>query len=230
MSIVAGIDYKVELFDGGTWKMFVCARDANMNVGTDEIETTCPGSGNWRTFEPTVNSATLGFSGLTALNVTGFITFPELQALEFAKTIVPFRVIATSQDASTYTREFSGFITNSTDTASFDGVASFQLSVRVTGKITQVFTPPSPTTGIVYRYPAMGSTAPPTTGAYTWSTGLTGKVLLNVVKDGRGSSNIITSGTPVGNEVLYDTTTGDLTWAFPFEENETPPYMEYQNA
>jgi hypothetical protein len=82
----------------------------------------------------------------------------------------------------------------------------------------------------VYRYPAAGDTAPATPGAYTWSTGLTGKDILSIVKDGRGQSDIILSGTPVGNEALYDTTTGDITFAVPFEDVETQPYVLYQNS
>ena len=75
----------------------------------------------------------------------------------------------------------------------------------------------------------MGDTAPATPGAYTWVTGLTGKQILSIVKDGRGQSDIILSGTPVGNEALYDSATGDITFAIPFEDVETQPYVLYQN-
>jgi hypothetical protein len=43
-----------------------------------------------------------------------------------------------------------------------------------------------------------------------------------------GNNDIITSGTPVGKEVLYDSATGDFTWAVPFD-GETF-FILYQNV
>lgn len=231
MSLVKGEKYEVEIFDGGVWKRFVCARDANMNIETELIETTVTGSGNFRTYEPSVHSATAGFSGITALNVPGFVTLPELQSWQLAKTKLLFRLTNTSINNDVYVRQFRAFITNSTDTGGFDGIATFQLSTRVTGTISQIFTPPSPTSGKVYRYPAMGETDPPATGSTSWTiSGLGGKDILSFVKDGRGQSDIILSGTPVDNQVLYETVGADgvFTSAVPYED-ATPPYLLYQN-
>ena len=230
MSKVLGEDMVFYLYDDGQWKPYMCARGGNMSIDTELIETTVTGSGNYRTFKPTVHSFGATVDGIVSLNEATGLTLPDLQALQLAKTKILCRFTQTSRDGDVYTKEAYFYIVNSTDTGSFDGIATFSIALKGTGSITQVFTPPSPTTGIVYRYPAMGDTAPPTTGAYTWETGLIGKNILNVVKDGRGSSDIILSGTPVGNEVLYDSTTGDFTWALPFEEGETAPYIEYQNV
>ncbi len=230
MSLVAGEDFVFFIYTGGTWKEYVCARSGNMSINTDTIETTVTGSGNYKTYEATVHSFTAQIDGVISLNVSGKLSIADLQALQLAKTKLLCRFVQTSQDADTYTKEAYFFITNSTDTGSFDGISTFTLSLIGTGGITTVFTPPSPTTAEVYRYPAAGDTAPATPGAYTWSTGLTGKTILSIVKDGRGQSDIILSGTPVGNEALYDTTTGDVTFAIPFEDVETAPYMIYQNT
>lgn len=231
MSLVAGKDYVFYIFDT-TWKPYMCARSGNMSVETETIETTVTGSGNWRTFKPTVHSFTASLDGVISLNEASGLTLADLQALQFAKTKLLCRFTQTSQAGDVYTKEAYFYITNSTDTGSFDGIATFSISLKGTGSITQIFTPPSPTTGKMYRYPAMGSTAPATTGAYTWlATGLGNKDIINVVKDGRGQSDIILSGTPVGNEVKYETVGSDglFTWAVPFEDGETPPYVEYQN-
>lgn len=230
MSLVRGENFVFWALDAGQYKTFACARSGNMSIDTDVIETTGPGTGNFRTFEATVHSFSVSLDGVVSLNESGMLTLPDLQALQLAKTKIYCRYMHTSEDSDVYRKEFWAIITNSTDTGSFDGIATFSISLKGTGAITQIFTPPSPTTGQMYRYPAMGNTAPPTTGAYTWSTGLTDKTIINVVKDGRGSSNIILTGTPVGNEVLYDSITGDFTWAVPFEDGETPPYIEYQNS
>lgn len=230
MSLVAGKNFIFYIFDGGTWKEYVCARSGNMSISTDTIETTVAGSGNYKTYEPTVHSFTASIDGVISLNVSGSLSLADLQAMQLAKTKLLCRFIQTSQDGDTYIKEAYFFITNSTETGGFDGVATFSLSLIGTGSITIILTPPSPTTGEVYRYPAAGDTAPATPGSYTWSTGLTGKTIISIVKDGRGQSDIILTGTPVGNEALYDTTTGDITFAIPFEEVETAPYMIYQNT
>lgn len=232
MSLVRGENFIFYIFST-SWKAYVCARSGNMSIDTETVETTVTGSGNYKSFEPTVHSFTASIEGIISLNVGGSLSLPELQALQLAKTKLLCRFTQTSEAGDVYTKECYFYITNSTDTGSFDGIATFQLSLRGTGSITTVFTPPPPTTGIVYRYPAAGSTAPPTTGSLSWiATGLASKNILNVVKDGRGSSNIILSGTPVGNEVKYETNGSDgvFTWAFPFEDGETPPYIEYQNT
>lgn len=232
MSLVAGEKYEVEIYDGSVWKTFVCRRDANFNVQTEMIETSVTGSGNRKTFKPTVSSATVGMSGLTALNVPGFVTLPELISLQLANTKILFRLLNTAIDLTVYIRQFYAYITNIADTGSFDGVSSFQLSAQVTGNITQIFTPPTPITAGDMRYPEQGDTAPATTGSFSWDLpGLTpsNTKLTNVEKDGRGSNNIILSGTPVGNEVLFEANGSDglLTWAVPFEDGETPPYITY---
>ena len=229
MSIVRGDNFVFFIFTAGIWQPYACARSGNMNIETELIETTGTGTGDYKTFEPAVHSFTVGIDGVISLNEASMVTLADLQALQLAKTKIYFRLTQTSVAGDIYTKEFYGYITNSTDTGSFDGIATFSVSIRGTGAINQIFTPPSPTTGTVIRYPAMGDTAPATPGAYTWATGLTGKQILSIVKDGRGQSDIILSGTPVGNEALYDSATGDITFAIPFEDGETPPYVEYQN-
>lgn len=56
---------------------------------------------------------------------------------------------------------------------------------------------------------------------------LQNKNLFEAVKDGVGSSKIITSGSPVDKQVLFNTLTGSVTWAIPFEPGEES-YVLYQ--
>jgi len=228
MSLVAGENYIFYIYDGGTWKQYVCARSGNMSINTETIETTVTGSGNYKTFKPTVHSYSAQIDGVISLNVSGSLTIADLQALQLAKTRLLCRFTQTSQAGDIYTKEAYFYITNSTDTGSFDGIATFNLSLLGTGSITQIFTPPSPTTGTVYRYPEVGTTAPVSSGTYTISLPtLAGKSILGVWKDGVGNNDIITSGTPIDKEVLYDTATGDFTWAIPFDGESY--FILYQN-
>jgi predicted secreted protein len=228
MSLVKGENYIFYIYDGGTWKQYVCARSGNMSINTETIETTVTGSGNYKTFKPTVHSFSAQIEGVISLNVSGSLSIADLQALQLAKTRLLCRFIQTSEAGDIYRKEAYFYITNSTDTGSFDGIATFNLSLIGTGSITQVFTPPSPTTGTVYRYPAVGSTAPVSSGTYTISLpSLAGKSILGVWRDGVGNNDIITSGTPIDKEVLYDTAIGDFTWAIPFDGESY--FILYQN-
>ena len=230
MSLVRGENFILFILDGGQYKSLACARSANQSITTEMLETSVTGSGNFKTFEPTFHSSEIGFEGIIALNESNMLTLPDLQAFQLAKTKVYVRFMETANDGTVYRKEFFAFITNSTDTGSFDGIATFNITMTVTGAITQIFTPPSPTTGIVYRYPAMGDTAPVADGTYTVEVeGLADKQILHVSKDGLGNNDIILSGTPVGKEVLYETsgTKGLFTWAIPFEGENW--YCLYQN-
>lgn len=235
-NLVKGSDCYVVLYDGA-WKPYACARSNDNTVNTDVLETSVTGSGNWRTFEATAHSFDINLDGLVALNESGSLTLPELRALQFAKQKIYTRKVYVSVSGSTYTEECYVIITSSTETDSFDGVATFKVGLKGTGKITQIFTPPTPITQGDMRYPTQGNTAPATTGSYSWSLpGLTptNTEITNVVKDGRGSNNIILSGTPVNNEVLFEedpVSPGDglLTWSVNFEDGETPPYITYKN-
>jgi len=230
MSLVRGDNFVFYINDGGIWKLYVCARSGNMNIVTDTIETTVTGSGNYKTFEATVHSFTATIDGVISLNVSGSITIADLQALQLAKIKLLCRFIQTSQAGDIYTKEAYFYITNSTDTSSFDGIATFSISLQGTGSITQIFTPPPPTTGEVFRYPAMGSTAPVAAGTVSITVaGLGNKTILGVYKDGIGNNDIILSGTPVDKEVLYETSGSDgvFTWAIPFDGENW--YCNYQN-
>lgn len=228
MSLVKGENWVGYCYDGGQWKHYVCARSGNMNINTDTIETTGPGAGNFRTFEPTVHDLGAQIDGIVSLNESGVLTLADLQALQLAKTRMLWRFTQTSEAGDIYTKQAYFFITSSTDTGSFDGIATFQISLKGTGPITLIFTPPSPTSGIVYRYPAAGSTAPATPGEVTISIpSLANKNILGVWKDGVGNNDIILSGTPVGKEVLYETN-GDFTWAIPFDGESF--FILYQNT
>lgn len=230
MSLVPGEQYVIYIYSGGIWTPYACVRSGSMSIETDTIETTVSGSGNYRTFEPTVHGFSASFDGVISANVSGSLVLSDLQALQLAKTKLLMRFIQTSVANDIYIKQAYFYITGSTDTGSFDGIATFQISLKGTGAITQIYTPPPTTTGIVYRYPAMGSTAPVASGTYSVTvTGLGTKNILGVWKDGVGNNDIILTGTPVGKEVLYETSGSDgvFTWAIPFDGESW--FCQYQN-
>ncbi len=233
MSLVAGKDFTFYVFDAGIWKPYCCARSGSVSIDTSTIETTGPGTGDYKTFEPEVHGFTASIDGVISLNISGQLTWPELQAKQLAKTKLLCRFTEISQAGDIYTKECYFYITNSTDTGSFDGVSTFQVSLQGTGGITLIFVPPTPIIqGKVYRYPAAGSTAPVTAGATVITVpGLGTKNILSVWKDGIGNNDIILAGTPVNKEVKYTTSGADgvFEWAIPFESGENW-YVLYQGV
>lgn len=235
MSLVAGKDWVLNVQNGGIWKPYACARSGNFSLNTSMIETTGPGDGDYMSFKPAVHDFTAQIDGVCSLNESSNLTEADLLQLQLAKTKILCRFLQTSQDGNTYLKQAYFYLQSYTDTGSFDGVATFSISLRGTGLLTITFTPPTPPTPGDMRYPEQGSTAPATPGSYTWSLpGLipTNTNLTSVVKDGRGQSDIILTGTPVGNEVLFEEDpsspgNGLLTFAVPFEDIETPPYITY---
>lgn len=223
--IVAGQDFVIYIFDGGVWKLYVCATSGELNVSTDMIETSIAGNGLWASFIPSKNSFTLTLSGVVSLNVVEALTLPELRQIQVAQKPLLTRFQRTDVSGNVYTDEFTFFITNSTDSGSFDGVNIFNISGQGTGPITQIFTPTVPVpigAGLVYRY---DYTATANETGFT-DSGLIGKTILEVNTDGVGNQ-VIFSGTPVGSEVKYISSTGQFIWAIPMEPGEGI-YILYQ--
>lgn len=229
--LVAGENFIFHIYNGGVWKPYYCARSGNISVNTETIETSTTGAGVWRTYETTVNSFSGQIDGVMSVDTTTSIQWSELRTLQFAQTKLLCRFTATSGAGDLYIEEAYFIITNSVATGSFDGVATFSVSLQGTGAITQVYTPPTPNpTGTVYRYPAAGATAPVTPGeSVVTIAGLGSKTILSVFKDGIGNNDIILTGTPVDKEVLYETSgsNGIFTWAQAFDGENF--YILYQN-
>lgn len=229
--LVAGENFIFHIYNGGVWKPYYCARSGNISVNTETIETSTTGAGVWRTYETTANSFSGQIDGVMSVDTTTSIQWSELRTLQFAQTKLLCRFTATSGAGDLYIEEAYFIITNSVATGSFDGVATFSVSLQGTGAITQVYTPPTPNpTGTVYRYPAAGATAPVTPGeSVVTIAGLGSKTILSVFKDGIGNNDIILTGTPVDKEVLYQTSgsNGIFTWAQAFDGENF--YILYQN-
>ena len=227
---VKGDNVVVYIFDGGIWKLYVCATSAELNVATEFIETSVSGSGLWATYAPTKNSFTLTLSGVVSLNETGSLSLPDLRQKQVAQETLLMRFQRTDESGNVYTGvyadELSFFITNSTDSGSFDGMNIFTIAGQGTGALTQIFTPVVPVpigAGLVYRYEfttAVNDTS-------LTDSVLIGKIILEFNMDGLGAGKIIGSCTPVGTEVKYISSTGQFIWAIPSEAGEEG-YILYQ--
>jgi len=231
MSKVRGDNWIFYAFRGGFWLPYACARSGNINISTDFLETTGPSDGNYATFLPAGHSFNAQIDGIMALDVANNLTAADLLLIQLNREKILCRFTQTAENGDVFTKEAYFYIENYTDTGSFDGVATFSISLKGTGLLTVTFTPVTPIAGQVYRYPAPGSTAPLTPGATSVTVpGLGNKYMLGIFIDGQANNDIITSGTPVNQEVLYETSGSDgvFTWPYPFEPG-TSWYCNYQD-
>ncbi len=224
MALIQGKNVVLEWYDNGAWRLYSCARTCTLNVQTSTIETSVTGSGTWKSFEPQVNSFSGTADGLINLDDPGVLTLPDLRQRQIAMIKMRIRFARTDEANNVYTDEGTVIITGSSDTGPYDGVATFSIEFQGTGALVQLFTPTLQIPPIVKRYEYTG------VGAETGFTDplLIGKDIIEANKDGQGNSKLIFTGSPVGKQMLYNTLTGQFTWAIPFEPGEED-YILYQD-
>lgn len=217
MAKVLGDNAVLFFYDSGVWKLYACDRTVTLDVQTEVIETSVSGSGDWATFKPTKNSGTAQMDGVVSLNEVNKLTLPDLRQKQYTFTELLMRFQYTATDGTVYTEQGTFIITGSNSVGSYNSVSVFTIQLKLTGPLTQVFTPTVTnltTKDMRYEYTAAG-------GEFGFTNGtLAGKYILVVGRDGIGNSKIILSGTPVNKEVLYTTGPGSFAWATPLEPGE----------
>lgn len=224
MGLVSGKNVVVKIYDNGGWRLYACAISCTLNVSTSTVETSTTGSGAWATFEPQKLSFSGVIDGLLNLDEPGQLTLADLRAKQIAFTKLLINFERTDIDGNTYTDQGTFIITGSSDSGNYNDAASFSIDIQGTGVLTQIFTPTPLLLSAVNRYQGTAAGGETTINI----PALAGVDILDVHKDGVGNCLIITSGVPASKEVLYDVSTGDFTWAVPFDPAETY-YILYQS-
>lgn len=221
-SLVIGSNVVVKIYDNGVWKLYGCARNCSLQVSTDIIETSTSGSGNFATFIPSKNSFGGSIDGLVSLGTNSVLTLADLRQRQISGIKLNISFTRTAQSGAVYTDTGNFLITDSSDTGNYDNAATYSISIRGTGLLTQTFTPPSGG-GIVKRY---DYTASGGEDNFTAPVLIGGDILL-VDKDGMGRAGIITVGIPADKEALFTSASGNMKFAQPFETGEKA-YVLYQ--
>jgi hypothetical protein len=208
------------------WVPYACARSCSFSVETDTIETSITGSGKYRTFIPRSNASTGSLEGLTQLEKVNNFSIADLIAMQIAHEILLMRWEDISDNGDVFTKELEMFITNTTQTASFDNVATFSVSLQGTGPITLVYTPTPLIQGIMYRkefiLPANDDSI-----ILAELDGVCIDNVISIILDNSDASIIIGSGTPIGQEVKYNSSGATIT--FPFATDiDLNGYVSYQ--
>lgn len=223
MGKVLGRNVIVYVYDGGDWKPYACGRSVSLTVSTEMIETSVSGSGVWSTFAPVKHSWTATIDGIVSLEESGQITLPELREKQYDFQSMQIRYQRTSVESEVYTESGVCYITNSTDSASFDDLNLFNIELVGTGPLSQVYDPTPNLNGKMYRHEFTGGS-----GTTYVNAALINKDVIEVVRDGIGYSKLKLTGSPVDKEVIYTAASGTFTWAIPLEPGEEG-YITYQN-
>lgn len=212
MSLVKGTDFIGLINIAGVWTPYICARSISVNTVTEAIETSVSGNGLWASYLPTKNSWTASTDGVVDLNESGSLTIADLQKMQFEQTIFQVMFSETDESGNQYMRVGYCFITNCQDSGSFDGVATFSLTLQGTGPLQ-----------IVKRFEYTSITG--------FETSFSDPSLIGItpIKVDRGGVDytIITTGSPTPDEVLYNSGAGSFTFILPFGSAGVLAYVLY---
>jgi hypothetical protein len=136
MAKVKGDSVIVEILDGSTWKLYGCATACTYETSTSMLETAEPGSGLWGTFVPGKNSGSGSLEGFTTFNFSGGYTLKALRQAQAAQSLFQMRFVRDDNNGNTYTDTGYFYITNISDSGATDSVASFNVSIQLTGEPT----------------------------------------------------------------------------------------------
>ena len=223
MGLVQGNDIILFIYDG-MWKPVVCGTSCSFETTAEDIETSITGSGVWRTYEYVALTWTCSFDGVILLDGLNQASLQDLRAYQYSRQKVLIRYQREDGDGNVYTDEGYALITSISDSGDLDSMATFSVSLKGTGPLTSVFAPTPVDTGkSVKRLEYTG-----VSGETSFTDALLiGAEILDVVVDGIGRSQIITSGTPVNQEAKYVSTTGTIEVPIPLD-NGVEVYVLYQ--
>lgn len=208
MGKVAGKDVLALIFYNGQWRNYACGLSISMDVTTDFIETSTRGNGKSKTFIPTMDEWTATLEGVMTLEQSGLLSLPDFRDIQDAQMALLLRSQHTDDVGNIYTEEGTAYISRTTDTGAVEGAATFTIELRGTGARTRIYTTTATSSLPVMRleYTGVGGE-----DSFTAAL-LVGKTAIAIFRDGLEQSKLLLTGTPINKEVLFDRTTGTLTF------------------
>ena len=197
---------------------FACSTNATFNVQVDQKEVTSQSSAWYREFKNDIASWTITCDGLVTLNGYGYLFLLEQQQAR-EQILVKF-VIDNGVDGLVI---ISGNcnLTNLSINAPYKEVGTYSVSLQGSGAYGTSGTSIDPSGvviigGSVYmkQYTAAGGET-----TITWSD-MVGKSALDVSRGGIDVQEIISTGTPIDEQVKWNSTTGVLTFSRALESEE----------
>lgn len=191
---------------GGAFYPLACGKSATINITADKIELAPYSSGKWRSYEYGRVTGTISTSGLIKINA-GASAYGPLELLDFQlsflKVLTKYVISDTNGNSKTY--EVNCLVDDFTIETEAGGTATYSMTMTMTSDPTFIQTAPDPG-GIdveAWEYNATG-------GETTISNAsIINDEVLDVRRNGIGLE-IISVGTPTGNQVKYISSTGSF--------------------
>jgi len=197
---------------------FACSTNCTFNVNVDQKEVTSQTSAWYKEFKNDIASWTVTCDGLITLDNYGYLFL--LQQQQNRETILIKFVIDNGVDGLVI---ISGRcnLTTLTINAPYKDIGTYAVSLQGTGAYGTTGTSINPSGVIIAggattmkQYTAAGDET-----TITWSD-MIGKTCLYVSRGGVDVREILTSGTPVADQVKWNTGTGTLTFGRALESDE----------
>lgn len=190
---------------------FACSTNCTFNVQVGQKEVTSQSSAWYQEFKIDVATWSISCDGLITLNGFGYLNFLNIQK-DRTPIFVKF-VIDNGIDGLVIisgTCNLSNFQIN----APFKDIATYSVSLQGTGAYGTTGTAINPSGAVIVAGGSVYSKSYVAAGGettITW-TDMIGKTCLYVSRGGADVRQIITTGTPTGDQVLWNSTSGILTF------------------
>jgi predicted secreted protein len=208
---------------------FGSATNCSFQITTEQIEVTSQSSAWFRQYKNDVITWTVNCDGFMCLN-TDYnylaILGMQLDQIDTDPMLIKFAIDNDNGDGSG-TLGFSVFtgtanITSISLTGAVEGASTYSVSLQGSGLFSVTGTIPTET-GIIVNASVVQMFDYTATGAEGYTVTWTGAIGLSCVSVSRGGvevRSIITSGTPTGENVKFNSATGVLTFARALEADE----------
>jgi len=197
---------------------FACSTNCTFSVQTSQKEVTSQSSAWYREFKNDIATWTISCDGLITLDNYGYLYLLQLQQSR-ASIFVKFVI-----DNGTYGLVIVSGTVNMTSlqiNGPWKDIATYAVSLQGTGGYGLSGTTITSTGSIIINGGVSGKQYIATGGqtSITW-TDMIGKTCLYVSRGGVDVQNIFTSGTPTGNDVMWNSVSGVLTFGTALTANE----------
>lgn len=201
---------------GVSYYPIACGTSATISTTTDKIETAPYTNGKWRSYEYGRTSGTISSSGLIKID-PGSSAYSPFDLIDFQhshqKVLTKYTITDPQGNSKTY--QVNCLVDDVTINTESGGVATYSMSMTMTSDPTFIQTPVDTGGDNVqaWDYTATG-------GEQTISDAvLIGNEVVDVRRNGIGLEVIFT-GTPTTNQVLFEDITGQLTFGMALGSGE----------
>lgn len=204
MTKVQGKDVILSIYDGSSFIPVGCATNVTINVDTELLPVTTNNSGVWRSFIPRFNEWTFTCEGVTILAGSGKYLPLDTLTLQVRQSGINFQITFTDSDSNTNTFEGFAYIYNTSIDSQYGDFSNFSFSAKGSGAFTLDSDPPTGiSTGMTIEFNGDDVTT-------TFNDASLIGVTLHLAFVDHLEKQIITIGTPTGEQVKYNSGAGSV--------------------